>query len=532
MARKKRVRPPKNLQPEQEKISEREVYDVLTFAKSMISGTVYTPELVNARMKDLTLNPTEPTNDMLDTALKDPKNNEDNFRAISEWFEMTDMLYKRNLYYYGNMLSFDLTWTCTNIKKYEEYNSAAYKKDLAILYDFLDKFDSKFEFNRAVRQMTRQDAYFVALRDEGERYTLQELPIKYCKITGKSRDDASYLFDFDLMYFIRNIAVDINTYPKVFRNKYRKRIEDGKNNGYIPSSSTNNRNGEWVYWVQTSPVDNMWCFKFNMEEATQLPYFTPLFKDLILTPIVRNLQTNKYIIAASRMLVGLIPLLKDNKSGNSRNKMAIDPVTLGQFASVVKQGLPNPVSLGVVPFDDMKEFDFSKAQETNIYREHNLNIGINTGSRMSYPAQQQNAIESQSSLDVDKMMVEYLYPQFNHFLNYYVNKRTKKYKFNFFFEGFKFNSDRQNRIDTAMKMASVGITSFPKIAAAWGMLPQDLQRQMAESSMMGWIDNLVPLLNMYNQSQDQGRPQNQQINNDNTLKSRETGSNVQKGGKI
>jgi len=151
---------------------------------------------------------------------------------------------------------------------------------------------------------------------------------------------------------------------------------------------------------------------------------------------------------------------------------------------------------------------------------------------MSYPAQQQNAIESQGSINVDEMMVEYLYPQFNHFLNYYVNKRTKKYKFNFFFEGFKFDSDRQRRIDTAMKMASVGITSFPKIAAAWGMLPQDLQRQMAESNITGWTDNLVPLLNMYNQSQDQGRPQNQQINNDNTLKSRETGSNIQKGGKV
>lgn len=523
-----------------EEISEQEVYDVLKFAKALTSGlgtlygNVYTPYLVNERMKDKTLNPQVPEETSLTEMLKRPKSNERNLRSISEFFEMTDMLYKRQLYYYGNMLSFDITWDCINMKKgdKDEYNSAAYKKDLAIVINFIDRFDYKYEFNKAIRQMIRQDAYFVALRDEGEKYTLQELPIDYCKITGIDRDYGNYLFDFDLMYFIRNVAVDINLYPKVFK-QYRKRIENGRNNGYIPSSPTDKRNGEWVYQVQTSPKDKLWCFKFNMEEATQLPYFTPLFNDLVLTPLIRSLQKNKYIIQASRMLVGLVPLFKNNKSGNTRNNIAVDPTTLGEFAAIVKKGLPDPISLGVAPFDDIKEFDFSKTNENNIYREHNLNIGINTGSRMAYPAQTQNAIESNASINVDQMMVEYLYPQFNHFLDYYINSRTKKYKFNFEFEGFKFTSDRQNRLDTVMTLADKGIVLPQKIAAAIGEKPQKLDRMLDEANATNWTSKLMPLLNIYNQSKgDNGRSVEKNITNDNTLKSRETGSNIQKGGNI
>jgi len=532
----KRGRPRKNPLPEE--ISEKEVYDVLAFAKALTSGldiysNVYTPYLVNERLKDKTLNVQIPDEYNLKKMLSDPKNNEINLRGISEFFEMTDMLYKRQLYYYGNMLSFDLTRKCINIKKDSEYNSPAYKKDLAIVYDFLDKFDYKYEFNKAVRQMIRQDSYFIALRDEGERYSLQELPIDYCTITGMDRDYSCYLFDFDLMYFIRNVAVDIDLYPKIFK-KYKKRIEDGRNNGYKPSTSTKNRNGKWVYQVQTSPVDNLWCFKFNMEEATQLPYLTPLFNDLVLTPLVRKLQKNKYIIEASRMLVGLVPFFKENKSGNTRNNIAVDPDTLGKFASILKSGLPDPINLGVAPFEDVKEFDFSTTQQSNMYRDHNLNIGINTGSRMAYPAQTQNAIESTASINVDEMMVKYLYPQFNHFLNYYINKKTKKYKFNFQFEGFEFDSDRQNRFNNAMTLADKGVVLPQKIASAIGESPQDLDRMLTEAKATGWTNKLMSMINIYNQTQDDnnGRPRENNITNDNTLRSREKGSNIQKGGKI
>jgi hypothetical protein len=77
----KRGRPRKNPLPEQ--ISEEEVYDVLKFAKALTSGldiysNVYTPYLVNERLKDKTLNPQKPNEFELEKMLSNPKNNEAN----------------------------------------------------------------------------------------------------------------------------------------------------------------------------------------------------------------------------------------------------------------------------------------------------------------------------------------------------------------------------------------------------------------------------------------------------------------------
>jgi hypothetical protein len=56
---------------------------------------------------------------------------------------------------------------------------------------------------------------------------------------------------------------------------------------------------------------------------------------------------------------------------------------------------------------------------------------------------------------------------------------------------------------------------------------------LVEAKVTKWTDKLMPMLNIYNQSKgSNGRPQEENITNDNTLKSRETGSNIQKGGNI
>ena len=43
----------------------------------------------------------------------------------------------------------------------------------------------------------------------------------------------------------------------------------------------------------------------------------------------------------------------------------------------------------------------------------------------------QNAIESQFSINIDEMLIESIYPQFENFLDYYANKHTKKFKWKF-----------------------------------------------------------------------------------------------------
>jgi hypothetical protein len=516
-----------------DEISAQEAWDVVTFAKNMynLMPGVYTPDLVNSRMKDINMNPIAGTANDIETALKNPQNSEEQLRGFSEYFEYTNMIYKRTLHYMSKMLAFDYTFTCTNAQE-SDYNSAAYKKDKKIVYDFLDKFDVKREFKRVMNQMLRHDVFYSILREDGDKYVLQELPIKRCKLTG--RWDYGLLFDFDMMWFIANPGVDIMSYPPIFR-KFYKRISDDKNNGYRPSGDVN-RSGEWVYWCQTAPEDNFWAWKLDPDQAGAVPFLSPMFPDLAMTPLIRNLQKNKYIIQASRILVGLIPLLKDAKSGNIKDMFAIDPKVAGQFAQLIRAGLPEAISLSIAPFEDIKQYDFGMDQY-NILEDHNKNIGASSGinSRLIYGLDKQNAEETRNSIAVDEYLLTYIYPYFSAFLEYHINRKTKKFKFKFEFEGTEFYLNKQTRLDNAMKLATVGIVLPQKISAAIGMEYKDFERQLAQGRADSFVDKLTPMITAYTNSGKQGAGAPQKATSDLSdggAESREYGSNLEKGGKV
>lgn len=518
-------------------LSQEQLYDVLEFARNVYQGNiipnVFTPELVNARMKDLNLNPLVATETNIETALKDPKNNEAQLIGYSEFFSLTSMIYKRLSGYMAQMPSFDYTYTCINAMK-EDYKSKKYKKDLTILNDFLDKFDVKRECKKIMNQLLEKETYYGVLRDDSEsKYIFQELPYSYCKLTGRS--EYSLLFDFNMQYFFSQTGVDINMFPDAFKDYYN-RIIDFKNNGYNPANSIDKRTGEWIYWVQTSPEDNMFAFKFNTENVTSIPYLSPLFSDIVLAPMMRNLQKNVNILKAQKILVGLIPLLKDSKGGSVKDAVAIEPGTLGKFLGLLKAGLHESVKVGGVPFSDVKEIDFDTTN-TNILDDYSKTTASMSGinSRMVFANDKMSNSETQASINVDEFLTLHVYHQFNQFMDYQINKRTKHFKFKFKFEGSEFQANRQFRLDNAIKLSEKGITLPQKFAAAMGMEPVDFYRHLEECQAMGFADMLTPLISVYQQGKDDkgGRERK----NDSELGdageiTRDAGSNIDRGGKL
>jgi hypothetical protein len=90
-----------------------------------------------------------------------------------------------------------------------------------------------------------------------------------------------------------------------------------------------------------------------------------------------------------------------------------------------------------------------------------------------------------------------LYQYFSEFLEYHINKRTKKNKFKFMLEGTNFFTNRAERMDTQLALIPFGIINHQKIAAAMGMLPQDFERQLAMSKASGFVDNLTPIISAF-----------------------------------
>lgn len=491
---------PRNKETGKKSLSEDEVLSVLDFAANYyntaigaLGSNVVTPELVNGALQQITNNPLKPKEDEINTALGDPINNEGKLTGMMEYFEMVDTLVKRTLYYMSSLPSFDMTYHCVNIEDPREYQSEEYKKDYKRMKTFFSKFNYKEQFRYVMREMMRRETAYYIFRDDCKKYTFQELPQQYCKITGKW--DYGLLYDFN-MYWFTQPGVDIDMYPKSTKKMLAK-VYSKDANQYDPARPIGKRDTTWSYWVQADPTQGYWAFKFNVDNYSNVPYLSGVFPDAILRPLIRKLQTNQYILAAQKVMVGLIPLIKDAKSGSVRDQFAISPKQMGIYLGLLKQGLSDSLKVGGVPFSDVKVLDFP-VSDSSMYSTYGSNTAANTGvtSRIIHSSDKMTAAEVEASKQVDAMISTFVYPIFSNFLEYQVNSLTKKYKFAFTFEGNSFSSDRDSRFEKWHRNANLGIVLPQKLAAAMGMTPFEFEDQLQEAKYSGFSNYLVGLLNL------------------------------------
>jgi hypothetical protein len=495
-------------------LSEQKVKDVvfsfLEFSKSMGNMSGMYPSgmntlLLNQRMQDISMNPAgEVTQERLDRALGDVKNSEIDLQAIGQYFENTSSVYKRLLSYLNSMLSFDLTMSCTNAQK-EDYGTKEYKKDMKIAEDFLDMFDYQKEFSIAVKELLRNELFVCSPRFDSDKYVLQELPSspQYTKITG--RWSHGLLFSISMLFFILP-GIDLDLFDPFFKRAYRELWGNGKPPEYIPSLSPETRgSSSWTYWRDV-PVSVGWAFKMSPEIATRIPYFSSLFQDIYLIPLVRNLQKNINMSSAARMISGSVPFL-NNASAKVSDQLAISGDTLAKFLQLVSSALSSAIKVIAAPLNDIKPISFpsDNAMYPEYIKTALASSGINTNLIFTSDIKP-NQLESQLSLNVDEQLMTALYPQFNAFLNYNINKRTKRFKWDFRLEGTNFFTNRAERLERQTTLLQNGIVLPQKIAAAIGMRPQDFRRQMEEAKANGWADDLIPILQAAQIPSDGGRP--------------------------
>jgi hypothetical protein len=519
-----------------QELTTEQVWDVLKFTASLYGfgfgyQGMYSPDLSNSQLKNIGLHPIVATADKIDQALSSPKDSETELIGYAQWLELNSMLFKRIMGFYSGLLSFDWTYSCVNVEK-DDYLSKAYDRDVRVLFDFFDRFDVKAEGKTILRQLMRQEAYFGVFRDESEKYTFQELNEAYCKITGKW-DYGSLLYDFDMRYFLEP-GIDINMFPAVFKKMLNK-VLDPNGKPYNPSNQINKRTSTWALWHQTSPKDNFFCFKFTPELGARIPWLSPLMPDVILQPVIRTLQKNSYIQQASKIIYTQVPLLDNVKGASVKDQVAISPELLGKFLALVKQGLPDAIKIAASPTEETQAISFDGNNE--IYQSYLQNTAASSGvnSRLLFSIDRQNTLETKYSMDIDSNVITPIYAQFQNMINYYLNKKTKKYKFKVVFEGIETGDNRAERLQNAKDLAGMGIVMPHKFAAALGMQPQDFQRQLDEARAFKWVDKLTPIIAAAQMSgkEGAGRPAKDLDDlEESGLNNRGQGSNIGRGGKI
>ena len=526
----------KSITPE-EILSEEEIYDILKFSRELgYNNAILNPLLINQRMKDVTLsNPVALIESSLNEAMLHPKENEIMLQEFSQTLEITSQTYKKLLEYFAGILSFDLTYECSNISKPEEYKSAGYKKDLKILEQFLDGFNYKKEFQSVVKELLRNEAAFYVLREDADKVVLQEMPAspQYTMITG--RGAYGLLYSFSMLWFILP-GVDIRMYPPFFRKKYQEFWGDGKPNGYNSSLPPQLRgDSSYIYW-QDIPTDTGWCFKFSPEIASRVPVFAGLFLDLIQQPLMRALQKNINMAAASRLIVGQVATLKDTAS-KVKDQFAINPETLGKFLALVKAAVGESMKVAAAPLENLQKISFESENELySSYLTTALSTSGGNSSLYSSPLDiKRNVEETRLALNTDENIMYSLYPQFQDFMEYQINKRTKNYKFKIHFQGSNFYNNREQRLDRQMTLMGMGIVLPQQISAALGLSPFEFQRQLDEARMSDWTEKLTPIVPAAQMGADTkatGRPSKKDSDlSESGEQTRADGGNLGKGGK-
>lgn len=499
------------------------------------------PQTINSRMQAITIssNGGTVTPEKCDSALANPKNSEQQLLEISEILEYSNPTYKRLITYLGNLPSWDYTFYCKNAKP-EDYKSKKYQDALDVVKDFMGKFNVKEQMSIMMRQLLRQETFFSVLRDDGEKYVLQELPGSQCLITG--RFDYGFLFSFNYYYF-NQPGTNIDWYPDIFKETYNK-LYSGENRSIYdpPQDTAMRRDSTWVLWGDCSPEDNFFMWKFSAELASRIPQFASLFPDLALLPTVRSLQKHSYLVSAAKILFAELPFLKDTKA-TVKDATALSPKLLGEFMALVKAIISNDaVRFVEAPIQNAQGIEFT--HDNTIQSSYTRNVISESGTTanlLSSFDQKLNAIEAEMSANVDEQLVESIYPSGNAFMEYQINKRLKEkknpYRFGFNFEGTNFYNDRKRRLDTQITLMSNGIVLPHKIAAATGVDPFAFQAQMEEARMSGWVDNLTPIIPGAQMSGASSAGAGRPTKSDSELsesgaETRGAGSNIEKGGSI
>jgi hypothetical protein len=460
----------------------------------------FNPILSNQYLKNINMNPTSRSRDEVDKLIENPKENEQALRRVSEYLYNTIMPYKKLVNYYADIPTFDISIYPVNAKE-KDVSSDNFKKDYDKVWAWLDKFNYKKEFKKVLLGMLLEESKFTYLRKSETGYTFQEMPTDYCIIDAWS--ELGYLYSFNLLYF-HQTGVDINGFSPEFKKYYRNYLDVKNNKKYHPNIKPELRNGQWFYWQQIKPEEG-WVFKFDNTNAGSIPPFIGLFLDLIELDTYKTLQQAKTKLEASKLIFGTIPRNKDNKSGNKADDFAIKADTLAQFITLVQNSLPEGAYFKALPVEDIKAIDFSTNEKNDFLSNAIKNLHRLAGTDQAlFNAEKPNATTMAASTRVDSAFVDKVYEQFETFLNYHINKETKKFKFKVKLSGTIFNED--DRMDQQLRLAQSGIIT-PELPSALHLTEKEMRLGVALMQSMGYPDNLKPLLTSYTSSnKDGGRP--------------------------
>jgi hypothetical protein len=509
-----------------ENLKEEQVWDVLAFynalygqAKGLGGLDYYSSQIENKNLIDLNNNPRVPSYDTLRSAISNYKNSAETLQDFSEFMSVWDSIYAQVIDYKVNLLAFDRYQYCINATN-SDLNTKEYKDDVKRVNKFFEQFNLKLEGYKIARNILKTDTFFVWLRDsygsfdddiidiednvynvkKTQDFALQMMPQEYCKITGSF--PKGYLWDFNLNYF-NNANVNIENFDPSLRQSFNEKKRNGQLKSFINSKSelnnSNNYNSSFDGYIRTKVNNGAWVFKYNVDNFNSIPPLTHLLKSVFNNDIIERLQKDKDMISAYGILAGEMKTKKDELIGTSKDAFTIDPTQIGALIKLAKKSMgQDKIKQLALPLEDIKMYQFNDNNASMSKNQYvsSAKQGVSASS-MIYSSEKMGEFEVKSAMTNDyNSIANVLYPQLENFLNFFVNKKTKKFKFSFKVKGSTLPFLRKDDIDNHIKLSDKGLqVSVGRWGSLLGYEPQEYEALMREARYGDMQDLLFLTLN-------------------------------------
>ena len=396
--------------------------------------------------------------------------------ALSEYYFMTNGLYKRIIVHYATFLTY--SWIVVPYLKKTSYKIT--DRQIAQTYYSTTDFCTTFQINRKcalfAKDILVKGAYYGLLHDEGDKVVIQDLPFEYCRCRFKNADDIDVIeFNLDFFNTIRDEELRkeiLDTYPKIIKKGYY--------------SYKANKGPKWIFIP-----DEMGIYFSFFEER-------PFFLDLI--PLLDNLDQYKDIdkqrnlLALKRILVQQVGLDGSDLIFEPDEAQEMHEGVLGMVANNPDLDVIttyNKISLLDLSSDDDEKTEVEDVQHL-IYESAGL-------SKEFFYSTTEAGLKYSTNNDLAMMMI--LGERFAHFFTALLNYKfeTKKVKFKLIILPLSYYNS-EDYTSRAKELAAFGYSFLTPILST-GLDQTNLANlKMLENDLMELDEILKPLQSAYTQS--------------------------------
>lgn len=157
-------------------------------------------------------------------------------RELSRYFYRTNSLYKNNIDFLASLYLYD--WVVIPLFEEEKGSKTQILKSFYNACNFMDKLDLPATLTRITTEWLITGVYYGIVRKEGDKVTIQDLPLQYCRSRFKDFNNLNIL-EFSLKYFERINDQEmreeaVRTFPVVVQKAWKLYVQQKR------------KEGEWV----------------------------------------------------------------------------------------------------------------------------------------------------------------------------------------------------------------------------------------------------------------------------------------------